>query len=135
MILLPIVALLLGILIPLLFRLGPITGIGGQYLAISFLAGFDSVLGGIRSGLEGKFHNDIFITGFISNTLIAFFLAWLGDRIGLNLFLVAALVIGTRVFNNLSLIRRYLLNRWRDHRERRKLQQDRVTPEPRSDGI
>lgn len=121
MILLPIIALLVGFLLPHFLKIGPVTGPQGQYLAVACLAGLDSVLGGIRSGLEGKFHNDVFLTGFVSNTLIAFFLAWLGDQIGLNLFLVAALVIGSRLFNNLSLIRRYLLTRWRDSRDRRRL--------------
>jgi small basic protein len=100
----------------------PLRGEPGQYLAVAVLAGLDSVLGGIRSGMEGKFRNDVFVTGFVSNILIAFFLAWLGDRIFINLFLVIGLIFGTRIFNNLSLIRRYLLTRWQDAHERRRLQ-------------
>lgn len=122
MILLPIIALLIGLAIPLLFRLGPISGIGGQYLAVACLAGLDSVSGGIRAGLEGKFHNDVFVTGFVSNTVIAFFLAWLGDKIGINLVLAAVVVLGARVFTNLSLIRRLALTRWQDRQQRQRLQ-------------
>jgi small basic protein len=94
-----------------------------MYVAIGCLAGIDSVLGGIRAGLEGKFSNDVFVTGFLSNIVIAFFLAWLGDRIGINLFLAAVLVLGWRVFTNLSLIRRILLTKWQDARERRQARQ------------
>lgn len=122
MILLPIIALLIGLAIPLFLRLGPIGGISGQYLAVACLAGLDSVSGGIRAGLEGKFHNDVFVTGFVSNTIIAFFLAWLGDKIGLNLVLAAVVVLGWRVFTNLSLIRRLALTRWQDRQQRQKLQ-------------
>ena len=123
MILIPIIALLVGLFIPRILNLGPVSGISGQYLGVASIAGLDTILGGIRTGLEGKFHNDVFITGFFSNTFIAFFLAWLGDQIGLNMFLVAAIVLGTRIFTNLSLIRRYLLTKLQDERERRRLQQ------------
>jgi small basic protein len=65
----------------------------------------------------------VFVTGFVSNVLIAGFLAWLGDYIGLNLLLAVSLVMGWRVFNNLSMIRRHILNRWLDARARRGLDQ------------
>lgn len=100
----------------------PVGGLGAQYIAVACLAGLDTVCGGIRSGLEGKFHNDVFITGFISNMLIAFFISWLGDQIGINLFLAAALVLGSRIYTNLSLIRRFALTKWQDARERARIQ-------------
>src|SRR5579871_1394338 len=81
------------------------------FLSVAALAGLDTVFGGIRAGIEGRFQNDIFASGFILNTLLAAGLAWLGDRIGVNLALVAVLVLGGRVFLNLSLIRRYYLNK------------------------
>lgn len=100
----------------------PLGGLGAQYIAVACLAGLDTVCGGVRSGLEGKFHNDVFITGFISNVLIAFFISWLGDQIGINLFLAAALVLGSRIYTNLSLIRRFALSKWQDARERARIQ-------------
>jgi small basic protein len=122
MIFVPVIAILIGAGLALLF-IGPQKGIQGQYIAVAFLAGFDTVCGGIRSGLEGKFNNDVFITGFISNIVIAFTLAWLGDKIFIDLFLAVALVLGARIFTNLSLIRRILLTKLQDARERRKLQE------------
>jgi small basic protein len=116
------VALVLGAVLALVFN-KPMTGVYGQYLAVACLAGLDSVCGGIRSGLEGKFHNDVFTSGFIFNILIAFFLAWFGDQIFIDLFLAVALVLGARIFNNLSLIRRFLLTRWQDNRERKRMQE------------
>jgi small basic protein len=106
-----------------LFFSRPLTGVYGQYLAVACLAGLDSICGGVRSGLEGKFHNDVFLSGFIFNIVIAFFLAWLGDQIYLDLFLAVALVLGARIFNNLSLIRRFLLTKWQDNRERKRMQE------------
>ncbi len=122
MIFLPIVALAVGILLGVLLLNGGVDPRLGVYFGIACLAGLDTVCGGVRSGLEGKFRNDVFITGFVSNVLIAFFLAWLGDRIGINLYVAVAFVLGARLFTNLSLIRRYALTKWQDAQERKRLQ-------------
>lgn len=122
-ILIPIIALLLGAVAARYLGIGAVTGMSGNYLAVACIAGLDSVTGGIRAGLEGKFSNDVFITGFVSNVVISFILAWLGDQIGVNLTLAAVIVLGTRIFTNLSLIRRFLLSSWRDSRERAKMKE------------
>lgn len=124
MIAIPIVALILGILLAQLLPIGALSGVAGLYMAIACLAGLDTVTGGIRAGVEGKFSTDVFLTGFVSNIVISFFLAWLGDQIGVNLYLAAVLVLGTRIFTNLSLIRRFVLNKMHDNRERRRLQRE-----------
>jgi len=110
-----------GILIPVLALIGGFMAVYLQqytippmlapYMSLAALAGLDSICGGIRAGLEGKFHDDIFLTGFLMNTILAASLAYLGDRIGVDLFLAAVVVLGGRVFLNLSLIRRYGLTR------------------------
>ena len=82
-----------------------------NYVALAALAGLDSIFGGIRAGLEGKFKNDIFLSGFIFNTLLAVAIAYLGDMIGVDLLLAAVVALGGRVFLNLSLIRRYWLTK------------------------
>ena len=81
------------------------------YLSVAALAGLDTVFGGVRAGIEGRFQNDIFASGFMLNTLLAAGLTWFGDHIGVNLALVAVIALGSRVFLNLSLIRRYYLNK------------------------
>ena len=88
------------------------------YLSVAALAGVDTLFGGVRAGIEGRFQTDIFASGFLLNTLLAAGLAALGDRIGVNLALVAVIAIGSRVFLNLSLIRRYYLNKWAMKRSR-----------------
>jgi small basic protein len=112
-VLVPLVALIVGVLIGLYVGF-PIGGPAGKYIAVGVIAGLDSVFGGWRSALEGKFQNDVFLTGFASNVLIASFLAFLGDRLGIDLYLAAVLVMGWRIFTNLSMIRRHALNRWQD---------------------
>ena len=135
MIFIPFIALLIGAVLAYVFHAPAVPGAYGQYLAVACLAGFDTICGGIRAGLEDKFRQEVFITGFISNVIIASFLAWLGDQIQIDLFLAIAFVLGARLFTNLSLIRRYGLTKWQDARERRRLQAQAQTvasaqPEP-----
>jgi small basic protein len=83
-----------------------------SYLALATLAGMDSVFGGIRAGLDHKFNNEIFLSGFIVNMVLAVALAYLGDQIGVqDLYLAAVVTLGGRIFLNLSVIRRQLLER------------------------
>ena len=81
----------------------------GQYLSLAALAGMDSLIGGVRAGTEGKFKSDVFISGFLTNTLLAAFLAYLGDLMGQPLGLAAVVALGGRIFVNLSIIRRQWL--------------------------
>jgi small basic protein len=108
--LLPLVGVAAGFLI-VYFTNIQVPGNYASYLSLATLAGLDSIFGGIRAGIEGKFHDDIFASGFLVNTLLAVALAYLGEMIGVDLFLAAVVVLGGRVFLNLSLIRRYWLTK------------------------
>lgn len=79
------------------------------YFALAILAGLDSLFGGIRSAMEGRFRGDIFITGFVFNGLMAALLAYLGYRIGVDLFLAVSVVFGWRILLNVSRVRRAIL--------------------------
>ena len=96
-----IFCLLLGMLIG--FQL-PVTIplVYTKYMSIAVLAALDSVFGGIRAYMEDSFDNVIFLSGFIVNTLLAAVLAYLGDRLGVELFLAAVIVFGVRLFQNLE---------------------------------
>lgn len=109
MIWLPLTGLAVGFALVYWLPIGPVPNDYASYLSLAALAGLDSIFGGIRAGIEGKFHDDIFLTGFVVNTLLAAGLAYLGDQIGVDLLLAAVVALGGRVFLNLSLIRRYWL--------------------------
>ncbi|MBO3443273.1 MULTISPECIES: small basic family protein [Clostridia] len=79
------------------------------YMSVAILATMDSIFGAVKSGFEGKYDNIIFITGFIGNALLAIILTYIGDRLGLPLYYVAILVFGSRLFDNLSIIRRHII--------------------------
>ena len=79
------------------------------YVATGLLAALDSALGGMKARIKKIFKLNIFISGFFGNAVIAVFLAWLGDKLGLPLYLAAVVVFGTRMFQNFAEIRRELL--------------------------
>ena len=83
-----------------------------RYTAMALLAAFDSVLGAVRAELDAEFDNRIFVTGFFVNMIMAGLLTFLGDRLGVELYIAAIVAFGVRMFNNLAIIRRQLLERW-----------------------
>lgn len=82
-----------------------------KYMSVAALAALDSVFGGIRAAMEEHYDNKIFVTGFFSNTLLAAGLAFIGERLGIDLYLAAVVAFGVRLFQNLAIIRRHLLKK------------------------
>jgi len=109
-VLLPVAGILVGFTAIYFFNVTVPAGFA-SYLSLATLAGLDAVIGGVRAGIEEKFQTDIFISGFIVNTLLAMLLAYMGEQIGIELFLAAVVAIGGRIFLNLSLMRRYWLTK------------------------
>lgn len=107
---LPLLGLILGLAVGYVSPLSvPIEY--SKYLSVGILAALDSVLGGIRSAQEDHFDSSVFLSGFFSNMLLAAFLAYVGDRIGVDLYLAAVVAFGVRLFQNIGSIRRHLLKR------------------------
>ncbi|WP_294160785.1 small basic family protein [uncultured Selenomonas sp.] len=82
-----------------------------KYFSVAILAALDAVFGGLRAGAYDKFDNEVFVTGFFSNALMAAFLVFLGDKLGIDLYYVALLAFGFRIFKNLALLRRWILKK------------------------
>jgi len=101
-------AILIGIIIGVILPIN-IPMAYAKYVSVSLLAGMDSVLGAFRAGMKHKFNFMIFSSGFIVNALLAAFLTLLGDRLGVDLYIAAIVVFGGRIFQNLTMIRRYLI--------------------------
>ena len=105
---LPIVGLLLGIGLGVVFSVSvPVEF--ARYTAIAMLAAADSVVGAWRAGLEDKYNNRIFLSGLVVNMLLAASLTFVGDRLGVDLYIAAVVVFGARLFNNLAIIRRHFI--------------------------
>lgn len=107
---LPLLGLLIGLMLGLAFSLS-IPAEYSRYTAMGILAALDSLLGAVRAELDGEFDNRIFLSGFFANIVLAGLLTFLGDRLGVELYIAAIVAFGVRVFNNLAMIRRQLLAR------------------------
>ncbi|MBR3720415.1 MAG: small basic family protein [Clostridia bacterium] len=94
------------------------------YLAIAIVAALDSVFGGINSSLNKKFDMAIFLSGFFGNAVLAILLAYLGQRLNVDIYLVAIFVFVTRMFNNLAGIRRFYLEKFRAKAHKNKSKKD-----------
>ncbi|MBU9720436.1 MULTISPECIES: small basic family protein [Bacillaceae] len=108
---LPILGLLIGIFLGL-FTEFRIPDAYSSYLSIAVLAALDTLFGGVRAHLENVFNEKVFLTGFFTNIALAAGLAFLGVHLGVDLYLAAVFAFGVRLFHNIALIRRILLDSW-----------------------
>jgi small basic protein len=110
MIILPLFALLLGFFIVYLLNVSLPLGYA-DYISLVILASLDAMAGGARARLEGHFDEGIFVTGVIFNSIAAAALAYIGDRMGMSLYLAPMVALGVRIYYNIGHIRRLLMGR------------------------
>ncbi len=109
-----LIGLLIGILLGIIFKVN-IPDKFSPYMSVAILACLDSVFGAIRATLSKNFRTDIFISGFFGNAVLAAALAYLGDKMGVPIYLAAVIVFGGRIFDNFAIIRRLLIEKVRSH--------------------
>lgn len=109
---LPLGSLAVGAIFGSILTVNASLGIA-KYLSIAILAALDSVLGGARALLEDSFDSLIMLSGFFVNALLAMLLAFLGDQIGIDMFMAASICFALRIFSNLAFIRRDIISNYR----------------------
>ena len=117
-----VVGCILGVLIGFITPTIPYTV--SQYLAIGIVAALDSVFGGIASNIKKNFDMKVFISGFFVNAILAILLTYLGEKLNVDIYLVAIVVFVGRMFNNLGIIRRYYLGKISEKGKNQKGNQD-----------
>ncbi|WP_425546911.1 small basic family protein [Actinomadura fulvescens] len=103
------IGLVVGVVLGLLFE--PTVPLWLQpYLPIAIVAALDAMFGGVRARLEGVFDEKVFVVSFVSNTIIAALIVFLGDQLGVGSQLSTGVVVvlGIRIFSNAAAIRRKL---------------------------
>ncbi|SDS82187.1 MULTISPECIES: small basic family protein [Jiangella] len=107
----PLAGLLVGILAGLVFDVSVPLELQ-PYLPIAIVAALDAVFGGIRAVIEGIFNDKVFVVSFIANVLIAAFIVFLGDQLGVGSQLSTAVIVvlGIRIFTNVATIRRHIFH-------------------------
>jgi small basic protein len=80
------------------------------YLPIAIIAALDAVFGAVRAVLDGIFSDKVFVVSFLSNVVVAAFIVFLGDKLGVGnqLSTGVVVVLGVRIFSNVASIRRHL---------------------------
>lgn len=107
----PVIGLAIGIVAGLLFK--PTVPADLQpYLPIAIVAALDAVIGALRALGERRFNDRVFVVSFISNVLIAAFMVYLGDQLGVGSQLSTGVVVvlGIRIFANAAAIRRRIFH-------------------------
>jgi small basic protein len=105
-----IIGLIIGILAGV-FAPGYIPKEYATIFSVALMAGLDTVFGGLRAGMEGVFDATIFLSGFFVNIILAAFFCYAGSLLNIDFYMVAILVLGMRIFQNLAIIRRLYLKK------------------------
>jgi small basic protein len=104
-----VIGLVVGVVAGLLVQ--PTVPVGLQpYLPIAVVAALDALFGGLRALLDGIFDDRVFLVSFLSNVVVAAFIVFLGDQLGVGTQLSTGVVVvlGIRIFSNAASIRRHL---------------------------
>jgi small basic protein len=107
----PALGLVVGIVAGLLLE--PSVPVWAQpYLPIAVVAALDAVFGAVRALLDGIFDDKVFVVSFLSNVIVAAFIVYLGDQLGVGSQLTTGVVVvlGIRIFSNVAAIRRHLFH-------------------------
>ncbi|WP_427036562.1 small basic family protein [Cytobacillus pseudoceanisediminis] len=114
---LPVLGLIIGVILGLMTDI-KVPDEYSNYLSIAVLAALDTLFGGIRAQLQNIYDEKVFVSGFFFNILLAASLAFLGVHLGVDLYLSAVFAFGVRLFQNIAVIRRILIAKWSQNREK-----------------
>jgi small basic protein len=105
----PLIALLIGAILGLVLQ-PTVPGALLPYLPVAVVAALDAIFGAVRARLEGTFSERVFLVSFLTNVVLAVFLVYLGDQLGVGSELSTAVVVvlGVRIFSNLAAVRRVI---------------------------
>ncbi len=104
-----VLGLIIGVIAGLFFQ--PDVPVWLQpYLPIMVVAAIDALLGAARSYFERNFSDRVFVISFLSNVITAVLLVFLGTQLGVGTQLTTAVIVvlGIRIFTNVSAIRRFI---------------------------
>jgi len=80
-----------------------------RYSAVGIVAILDSLLGAARADLQKNYNGIIFVTGLITNMILAALITYIGDRLGIDLYLGVIVAFAIRIVQNFGIIRRHIL--------------------------
>jgi len=91
-----------------------------KYTAVVLIGILDALFGAIRAETtKDQYSAPIFITGLAFNIILAVIITYLGEKLGLDLYLAATVVFTFRIFSNVGITRRAILQNFFDKRKRK----------------
>lgn len=115
-----IVGILLGVIFGLIADVTiPLDYI--KYTAVVILGVLDALFGGIKAEVnnEEEYNSTIFLTGLLFNIILALIITLLGEKLGLDLYIGATIVFIFRIFSNLGITRRVLIENLQKKKKRK----------------
>lgn len=107
-----ITGILLGIIIGLIsnFTIPPAFI---KYTAVIIIGILDSLFGALKANYsKEKYNSTIFLIGLLFNTILALTITFIGEKLGLDLYLAVTVVFTIRIFTNLSKLRNVLFDKY-----------------------
>jgi len=81
-----------------------------KYTAVTIIGILDALFGAVKAEVShDKYNTTIFLTGLFFNIILALGITLLGEKLGLDLYLAATVVFTFRIFSNLGITRRSIL--------------------------
>ncbi len=106
-----LIGILGGIIIGLIFKVS-IAVAYIKYTAVIIVCIVDSLFGATKEELaKNQFDAPLFVTGLFTNIFLALLITLLGEKLGLDLYLAVTVVFTFRIFSNVGIIRRAILNK------------------------
>ncbi len=107
-----VLGIIFGILIGLLLKLNiPLEYT--RYTAVVIIGILDALFGAVRAEVtHDKYNAAIFISGLVFNIILAVGITLLGDKLGLDLYMAATVVFTFRIFSNVGITRRAIIDKW-----------------------
>lgn len=84
-----------------------------RYTAVTIVGMLDALFGALRAeATKNQYSPLIFLSGLLFNIALALGITFLGDKLGLDLYLAATFVFTFRIFSNVGITRRALFAKW-----------------------
>jgi len=92
-----------------------------KYSAVVIIGIMDALFGAIRAEVtKDQYNATIFISGLFFNIILAIAITLLGEKTGLDLYLAATVVFTFRIFSNVGITRRAILQKYLDKKKKSK---------------
>ncbi len=109
-----IIGLIIGVILGLAFNINFPLKLS-PYISVAIFACIDSTFGAIRASLNKDFRADIFVSGFFGNAFLAAVMVYLGDKLGIPVYIAVIIIFGQRIFTNFAVMRRQLMDNIKIH--------------------